>query len=80
MTKLRQLLDRRNNLKKKEKLDEEDDELISFLEEKIADECEDENRKKIMENFNDLDGNNGNLNHQGVWNAKKKYFPKISEE
>ena len=77
MTKLRQLLDRRNNLKKKEKLDEEDDELISFLEEKIADECEDENRKKIMENFNDLDGNNGNLNHQCVWNAKKKYFPKI---
>ena len=41
MTKLGQLLDRRNNLKKKEKLDDEDDELISFLEEKISEECED---------------------------------------
>ena len=46
MTKLRQLLDRRNNLKKKEKLDDEDDELISFLDEKMSGECEDENRKK----------------------------------
>ena len=29
------------------------------------------------DNFNDLDGNNGNLNHQGVWKAKKKCFPKV---
>jgi hypothetical protein len=30
-----------------------------------------------MENLKDLDGNNGNLNHQGVWKAKKKCFPKV---
>ena len=33
----------------------------------------------MLENFNDLDGNNGNLNHQGVWKAKRKRFPKVKQ-
>ena len=31
-----------------------------------------------MDNFKDINGNNGNLSHQGVWKLKKKYFPKIN--
>ena len=42
----------------------------------IADACEDKNRSKVMDNFN-VNGNNGNLSHQGVWKLKKKYCPKI---
>ena len=68
---------RRNILKKKEQLSEKDEEEINTLEEIIAQECEDENRKKVKENFNELGGNDGNVNHQGIWKAKRKCFPKI---
>ena len=43
----------------------------------IAEMCEEENRKKIIDNFKEMDGQNGNLSHQGVWKNKKKLFPKI---
>ena len=33
--------------------------------------------KKVKENFNELGGNDGNVNHQGIWKAKRKCFPKI---
>jgi len=56
---------------------ENEEEEIITLEEKMAEECEDLNRKKITDNFKELDGNNVNLNHQGVWKTKRKIFPKI---
>ena len=71
------LLSKRSHLKKKDELNEKEEEEIVTLERLIAEQCEEENRKKVVDNFKDLDGNNGNLNHQGVWKAKKKYFPKI---
>ena len=63
------MLDKRANLKKK-------DELWN-LEVKIAELCEEENRQKVVENFKEMDGGNGNLNHQGVWKTKRKIFPKV---
>ena len=65
-TKLGELLLRRNILKKKEQLSEKDEEEINTLEEIIAQECEDENRKKVKENFNELCENDGNVNHPGI--------------
>ena len=76
-TKLSELFKRRMILKKKLHMTENEEEEIITLEEKIAEECEDLNRKKITDNFKELDGNNGNLNHQGVWKTKRKFFPKI---
>ena len=76
-TKLSELFKRRMILKKKLHMTENEEEEIITLEEKIAEECEDLNRKKITDNFKELDGNNGNLNHQGVWKTKRKIFPKI---
>ena len=43
----------------------------------IADECENVNRKKVIDTFKDIGDNDGNLSHQGVWRAKKKHFPKL---
>ena len=40
----------------------------------ISEACEDENRKKVLDNFKEVNGNNGNLSHQGVWKLKKKMF------
>ena len=71
------LLDRRSTLKKKENKDEKDDDEILNLEALIAEECQDENKKKVVDNFRDINGSDGNLNHQGVWKAKKRYFPKL---
>ena len=71
------LLDRRSTLKKKQDLNEKEEMEMFHLDGLIAKECEEENRKKIIENFKDMDGNEGNLNHQGVWQVKRKQFPKI---
>ena len=59
-------MERRQKLKKKSVLAEKEEKEISNLELMIAEACEEENRKKIIDNFKDMDGNNGNLNHQGV--------------
>ena len=71
------LMDKRMYLKKKQILsDDEEDELVN-LEVKIAEACENENRKKVMDNFQEMEADTGNLNHLGVWKAKRKYFPKV---
>ena len=70
-------MDDRNKLKKKQILDVKDEEELSKLESLISDACQDENREKVMNNFHDINGDDGNLSHQGVWKLKKKYFPKI---
>ena len=64
-------------MKRKKELDDKEEEDLINLEALISEECEDENRKKVMDNFKDMNGLDGNLKHQGVWKAKKKYFPKI---
>ena len=56
--------------------EKEENDLIK-IESLISDACEDENRNKVMDNFKNVNGNNGNLSHRGVWKLKKKYFPKI---
>ena len=56
---------------------EKDEEKLAELEAEISDSCQDENRRKVVDNLLDLDGNNGNLNQQGVWKMKKKLFPKV---
>ena len=71
------LLNKRSQFKKKKDLDEKEEEELYNLEALIAEECEDENRKKVMENFHDMNGDGGNLSHQGIWKTKRKYFPKI---
>ena len=79
-SKIGEFMERRQKLKKKSVLSvisEKEEEEIRNLELMIAEACEEENRKKIVDNFKDMDGNNGNLNHQGVWKAKRKYVPKI---
>ena len=72
-----ELMDKRKVLKTKKDLDEKDEEEIIELEARIAEKCEEVNRKKVMDNFKNIGGNEGNLSHQGVWKVKKKYFPKI---
>ena len=54
-------------LKKNNDLDEKVDEEIINIENQISSECEDENRKKVVDNFKDMNEGSGNLNHQGVW-------------
>ena len=73
---LNDLMGRRSQLKKKPSLDKKEEEEVVLLEKNIALECEERNRKTVLDNFSTLDGTNGNLEHQGVWQAKKKYFPK----
>ena len=70
-------MDERNKLKKKQILDDNDEEELVKLESLISNACQDENREKVVNNFKDINGNNGNLSHQGVWKLKKKHFPKI---
>ena len=71
------LLDRRSTLKKKVELNEKEEQEMFNLDGLIAGECQEENRRKVIENFKNLDGSEGNLNHQGVWKMKRKQFPKI---
>ena len=71
------LMSKRSKLKKKDLLDEEEEEEIILLENLIAEKCEETNRKKVMENFGEMNGYHGGLNHQGVWKNKRKLFPKI---
>ena len=70
------LMDERNKLKKRGTLDENEEAELIKIESLIANACQDANRQKVIDNFKDIDGSNGNLSHQGVWKLKKKYFPK----
>ena len=70
-------LDRRSSLKKKQELNEKEEEELFQLDGLIARECEEENRSKVVDNFKEMNGGDGNINHQGVWKVKRKQFPKI---
>ena len=71
------LIERRRKLKSKQVLSEKDEEEVEDIEEKIAEKCQEENRQKVMDNFSEMNGVDGNLLHQGVWKTKQKLFPKI---
>ena len=68
------MLNKRNKMKKNNNLSEKDEEELLILEQNIANECEEQNRRKVMENLNDLDGNNGNLNNQGFGKLRENVF------
>ena len=70
------LMEKRRKLKKKEFLNENEEEDLNQLEEEIATKCEEMNKKTVVENFKEL-GNQGDVNHHGIWKIKKKYFPNI---
>ena len=76
-TEINILMEKRRKFKKKDSLNEKEEEELRKLEETIAVKCEEINRKKVTENFVSIGGNNGNLSHQGIWKIKKKYFPKV---
>ena len=60
------MLERRRKLKSKQVVCEKDHEEIEEIEEKIAEKCQEENKRKVMDNFSEMDGLDGNLVHQGV--------------
>ena len=71
------LLEQRKKLEKnKSDLTKNEEENIEHIEELIADKCEDVNKKKDMDHFQELAGNEGILKHQGIWKIKRKVFPK----
>ena len=70
------LMEKRRKLKKKESLDEKEEVELNDLEKIIAEKCEELNRKRVTENFNDIHNDQGNVSHQGIWSIKRKYFPK----
>ena len=76
-TEIDDLISKRKILKAKQNISEKDEEKLAELEAEISDSSQDENHRKVVDNLLDLDGNNGNLNQQGVWKMKKKLFPKV---
>ena len=70
------LMEKRRELKRKDALNEDEEKELHKLEENIAMKCEELNKKKVIDNFKELE-NQGDVNHQGIWKIKKKYFPKI---
>ena len=69
----------RSNLKEKlksssnqEKIEEE----IVAIEKKLVEEIAEENRNKVVRNFKTLAETDGTTNTNGMWQLKKKIFPK----
>ena len=50
---------------------------LDEIEQKIANKCAKENRDKVIENLKEFGGNQECVNINGMWNVKKKIFPKI---
>ena len=72
-----ELMDKRSKLKKKIELTEDEEEEMLSLEKLIANKCEEKNLRKVVDNFGEMEGEVGVLNHQGVWKNQRKLFPKI---
>ena len=69
-------MERRKTLKKKDVLDDNEEEELMNIERDIASLCEESNRKRVTDNFKSIGGNYGDLLYLGIWSIKKKYFPK----
>ena len=74
---IKDLMDKRSVLKGKQVVSEKDEEAIEEIEAKIAEKCQEGNKRKVMDNLSEMDGSDGNLAHQGIWKIKQKIFPKI---
>ena len=49
---------------------------IAEIENRLSELLSKKNRDKVMDNFKNLDGTNGDSFNNGVWNITKKVFPK----
>ena len=52
---------------------------LDRVENALANECAEENLKKVMENLGSFASSEGSLNTNGMWKVKKKIFPKNSK-
>ena len=52
---------------------------LSKVEEEISQMSSEENRNVVMNNFKSLSNVDGSTNNMGIWNIKKKVFPKNAE-
>ena len=80
-TEASKLLGERGELKQKLKKDEGNQAIINDIEEieaKVAALVGKENFEKINDNFGKLDQSNGGVCSQGIWDIKKKEFPKAN--
>ena len=59
--------------------DEDHEEELEQVEKEIARASEEENKEKIMNNFKEFADKQGSFNINGMWNIKKKIFPKIAQ-
>ena len=74
------LMRERKELKKR--IDQNDEDLedkLNEVEKSIGDLCAEENMQKVMESFGEISENKDALNINGMWNVKKRIFPKISQ-
>ena len=81
VTETSELLDKRSELIQKLKLNPDDKELEEELEvvvRQVTEAVSKENLEKIKRNFGHLDQSNGESFANGVWNVKKKEFPKVA--
>ena len=74
---------RREIIKKMKNCSEEESECLqdalNKIEDKVCDMIADKNHAKIVDNFKSLTDQSGLLNTQGMWNIKRKVFPKNKE-
>ena len=73
--KIKELLEKRNILRKKNS--SVSDEAIEEIEDEIATILQEENKRKVMENFSDINGSDEFLSQHGLWKVKRKIFPKF---
>ena len=79
-TEISSLLEKRKQLKLRINKGNEDlDDELEVLERKIANECEKENRDKVTENLSSFGENQLAVNTNGMWNVKRKIFPKNAQ-
>ena len=74
-TKIKELMEKRNILRKK--TSSVSDDAIEEIEDEIATIVQEENKRKVMENFSDIDGSDEFLSQHGLWKVKRKTFPKF---
>ena len=83
-TKVSEILEERRKMIKKLKNcpDDEAEDLqdaLNEIENKVCDMVADDNHDKVVKNFQLLSDQAGSLQTQGMWNAKRKVFPKNKE-
>ena len=72
--KIGNLLDKRRALKNKH--DEESKKELDKVEIELADKCAEENRRKIIDQIEGLECNDGGVNSGRLWKLRKKLFPR----